>query len=232
MREGYRREATNNIIINNSLHPNVWYPNSDDIFKCNIVFGAYKPAAMERILAPNGKWGTQLDSNLFLTNQRDRLMFVKNGCDANSAVGDPLSKDKVVGDFRVKKESPALQIGFKNFPMDQFGVSSEKLKKIAKQSVIPSLIVAPADNSNLVFKWYGATVKNVGTPGEQLAAGLAEISRVILLNIPANSILAKANLRNGDVILECEGVKVLDLKQLLRIAEVNQSKDILKLVIQ
>ena len=51
MREGYDRIATNNIILNSSLHPHVWYPGSGDIFKSNIVFGAYKPAAMTRGLA-------------------------------------------------------------------------------------------------------------------------------------------------------------------------------------
>jgi len=65
MREGYNRTATNNIIVNNSLHLHDWYPESDDIFKNNIVFGAYKPAIMNSIIAADGKWGTQLDSNLF-----------------------------------------------------------------------------------------------------------------------------------------------------------------------
>ena len=40
MREGYDRIATNNIIINNGLHPHVWYVNSGDIFKNNILFKA------------------------------------------------------------------------------------------------------------------------------------------------------------------------------------------------
>ncbi len=232
MREGYRREATNNIIINNSLHPHVWYPNSGDVFKYNIVFGAYKPAAMERILAPDGKWGTQLDSNLFATNQRDRLMFSQNGCDANSVVGGPLFLNAVNGDFRVKMESPALQIGFKNFPMDQFGVSSEKLKKIAKQPDIPCLAIARPGNANQIFQWYGATAKNVETLGEQSAAGLSELSGIILVNIPSNSYAAQMNLRNGDVILECENIKVQNINQLMDVVALNQSKDRLKLIIQ
>lgn len=31
-REGYNRTATNNIIINNSFHPHVWYKESGDVF--------------------------------------------------------------------------------------------------------------------------------------------------------------------------------------------------------
>ena len=46
LREGYDRIVTNNIILNNSLHPHVWFPESGDVFNHNIVFAAYKPAIM------------------------------------------------------------------------------------------------------------------------------------------------------------------------------------------
>ncbi len=232
MREGYRRKAFNNVIINNSLHPHVWYPGSGDVFKCNIIFGAYKPAAMERILTSDGKWGQQLDSNLFATTQCDRSLFSANGCDANSLVGDPQFLDALHGDFRVREESPAYKVGFKNFPMDQFGVYSEKLKRIAKQPSIPDLSVVKNDGAKQIFQWYGATLQNVETPGEQSAAGLSGMSGIILSYVPTNSVLAKANLRNGDVILKCEDINVHDFNQLLHITEISQSKDILKLVIQ
>ena len=44
LREGYGRIATNNVIVNNSLHPHVWFANSGDVFARNIVMGAYRPA--------------------------------------------------------------------------------------------------------------------------------------------------------------------------------------------
>ena len=46
LREGFGRIATNNITVNNSLHPHVWYANSGDVFARNIVMGAYRPAIM------------------------------------------------------------------------------------------------------------------------------------------------------------------------------------------
>lgn len=36
LREGYKRVVKNNIIINSSLHPHVWYRNSDDVVTGNI----------------------------------------------------------------------------------------------------------------------------------------------------------------------------------------------------
>jgi hypothetical protein len=70
--------------------------------------------------------------------------------------------------------------------MNQFGVSSEKLKKIAKPPAIPVLTIARDDHPKQFFQWYGATVKNVESTGEQSAAGLAETNGAILLNISTN----------------------------------------------
>ncbi|HZL09527.1 MAG TPA: right-handed parallel beta-helix repeat-containing protein [Prolixibacteraceae bacterium] len=232
MREGYKREATNNVIINNSLHPHVWYPNSNDVFAHNIVFGAYKPAVMGRVIGAEGKWGAEIDSNLFATNLEDRAKFLINGCDKNSLVGDPMFIDAEKGDFSVENGSPALQMGFKNFPMDEFGVTSEKLKKIAKQPVIPVLITNQKDNSGQTYQWYGATLKNVETLGEQSAAGLPEISGVILLDVPANSAVAKSGLKVGDVIQQCQEVKIQNFKQMLQVAKDFQYLPELKLVLQ
>lgn len=69
MREGYDRVATNNIILNNSLHPHVWVRNSDDVFKHNIVFTAYQPAVMNSALGESDRWGKELDYNLFATGR-------------------------------------------------------------------------------------------------------------------------------------------------------------------
>jgi len=219
MREGYNRIATNNVIVNNSLHPHVWYPNSGDVFMHNIVFGAYKPAVMARAIAPDGKWGAQLDSNLFATNNDDRIRFAKNGCDANSLVGDPRFVNAENGDFRVKEGSPALKIGFKNFPMNEFGVFSEKLKKMAKQPSIPVLITNQKANSGQTFQWYGATLKNVETLGEQSAAGLPEMSGIVLLDVPINSAAAKFGLKVGDVILGCQGQKILNFEHFIQVVK-------------
>ena len=50
------------------------------------------------------------------------------GLDKNSAAGDPTFVDPASGDFRVGDDSPALKLGFENFPMDQFGVISPNLR--------------------------------------------------------------------------------------------------------
>jgi hypothetical protein len=48
--------------------------------------------------------------------------WVAGGCDVHSRVADPLFVDPANGNYQVKAGSPALAMGFKNFPMDSFGV--------------------------------------------------------------------------------------------------------------
>ena len=61
LREGFDRIATNNIIVNNSLHPHVWYEGSGDIVKNNIFFTEYQPIAMNVSRPEDGKWGKEID---------------------------------------------------------------------------------------------------------------------------------------------------------------------------
>ena len=200
MREGYGRVATNNIILNNSLHPHVWFENSGDVFARNIVMGAYRPAIMNI-----AKWGREVDRNLFATSDADRQKFAGKGCDANSRVGDPLFVDAAKGDFRVKDDSLALKLGFMNFPMDQFGVQKASLKAIARTPVIPVPIQSQPnemirERQKDPRQWLGASVR--GLVGDEFSAfGVSkEDGGVQLLEVPADSPAARAGLRKGDLI--------------------------------
>lgn len=214
LREGHNRVATNNIIINNSLHPHVWYPQSGDVFKHNIVFGAYRPAAMQRALASDDKWGKKLDYNLFGASREAMEKFLVNGCDSNSLVGDPLFLNPAEGDYRVHEDSPALQVGFQNFPMDQFGVVSEKLRKIAKTPQIPSFIKSVESTTGDIYNWLGGEVKNIETWEEQSASGLSSIRGVIVLSAPNGSLLDQKGFIKGDVILRVNNIDIISFEQL------------------
>ena len=47
------------------------------------------------------------------------------GYDKDSAVADPMFVDAAKGDYRVKPESPALKMGFKNFEMGTWGLTDD-----------------------------------------------------------------------------------------------------------
>jgi hypothetical protein len=57
--------------------------------------------------------------------------------DEHSLVADALFVDPERGNFQVKDGSPALKLGFVNFPMDQFGVQKPQLRAIARTPALP-----------------------------------------------------------------------------------------------
>lgn len=203
LREGFHRRVWNNIAVNDSLHPHVWYENSGDEVTRNIWMGAYRPAVMKI-----AKWGREVDRNLFTTSDADRTKFAANGCDANSLVGDPQFVDAARGDFRVRDGSPALKLGFVNFPMDQFGVRSPRLRAIARAPVIPALQSGATESRTTKSVWLGATVKDI--QGEEYSAfgTVKEDGGIHLLEVPAGSAPATAGLRAGDLIQGVNGKPV------------------------
>jgi len=209
LREGFYRKVENNIMINNGFHPHVWFSNSSDIFRHNIVMTRHKDIRLDA-------WGQEVDSNLFpsdgaLTRARE------NGTDQNSISGNPdfLAPEK--GDFRVSENSPALKIGFQNFDMEQFGVQTPNLKNIRKEPKIPVLFITEFQKEkHLDREWLGARIKNIETLAERSASGLSEESGVLVLEIQKGGLADKAGLKLGDVILRCEEDVVKNIDDLLK----------------
>ena len=217
LREGFRRRAWNNITVNNTFHPHVWYPNSGDEVFSNIFMGKYRGVRVPT--AEN--YGKRVDSNLIFNSSLTR----KFGWDEHSIVADPQFVDPANGDFRVKEGSPAFDIGFKNFPMDQFGVKKPSLKAIAKTPTIPALRVPnnkKQDNKKMNAKpstWMGATI--AGLSGMEFSAyGVAkEDGGIALKQVPQGSQAAKAGFLVGDLILSVNGKKVATEAQFLKLVE-------------
>jgi hypothetical protein len=217
-REGYGRVVENNIMVGGSLNPHVWFAESGDIFKRNIVWTNYRPANMHR-----PPWGLDMDYNLMhkdgATNSPATVLQRQSGRDTNSIVADAQFIDPAHGDYRVKKGSPALALGFVNFPMNHFGVKKPELKAIARTPVLPganaAAVVAPS-RATAPRAWLGASVRNIADMGEMSAFGLPGVTGVLVLEVPAGSALAKAGLQKNDVVLSINGDKTADVAALLR----------------
>jgi S1-C subfamily serine protease len=126
------------------------------------------------------------------------------------------------GDYRVKDNSPALKLGFKHFPMDQFGVQDPKLRAIARKPVMPAMGAPPpatlvSTRDVRTASWLGALVRNVAGLGEVSAGGLPGETGVMVLEVPAGSRAQQAGLRAGDVILKLDGKATETLADLLQL---------------
>jgi len=217
LREGYRRIVTNNIMLGpgGSLWAHLWYKNSGDVFSRNIVVRAYLPVGMR-----DKQWGQEFERNLQAkrgaeTQPAADLQKV-SGRDETSLLGDPLFVDPQRGDYRVQPGSPALELGFENFPMDQFGVQKPELRAIARQPIFPPLGSPKHDTREAnETKWQGITVRNILDVGEMSAYGLPGVTGVLVTDIPAGHPLLKAGLQQNDVIINCNGRTVVEVKDLV-----------------
>ena len=218
LREGFYRLVENNIIVNNSFHPHVWYGHSQDVFRRNIVFTKYKPIRVKK------PWGKQCDYNLLHSLGRIEPVAAaglrqQSGLDASSIEADAMFVDPSRGDYRAKEGSPVRQLGFENFPMDRFGVQKPALRAIARTPQLPEPMEGTTESarrSNRVVNWLGARVRNVVGLGEVSAAGLPGETGVMVLESPAQSGAARSGLRQGDVILKCGDTRIDTLDEFLR----------------
>jgi hypothetical protein len=209
LREGFYRVCENNIMVNNSFHPHVWYGNSQDVFRNNIVFTTYRPIQV------NKPWGATCDFNLLhdaTMAGRDagaaEELQRQSGRDEHSLRGDAMFEQQETGDYRVREGSPALKLGFKNFAMDQFGVEKPSLKTLARTpelpGVKPAAKVAPVSqrDGTTRLQWLGASVKNLSGAGELSATGLAKETGALLIDVPSESEAAELGFQTRDVILQ------------------------------
>lgn len=165
LREGFYRTVENNIIVNNTLHPHLWFKNSGDVFSRNIVMTKYKPISVRG-------WGREVDYNIFA----DSLAYLaarQLGGDAHSIVTTVKFMDAAKGNFNVADDSEVVtKGGFRNFPMNNFGVLSSRLKRLAASPVMPVPLVAGHATDTKTMFWKGVTFKNLDTLEERSATGM------------------------------------------------------------
>lgn len=207
LREGVKRTVENNIIINNSFHPHVWFKNSGDVFVRNIVSTGYLPIWVN-------SWGKETDYNCFPDSVSLNASINRN-TDLNSVYGNPQFVNPQLGNFRVKEGSPALKVGFKNFDMESFGVVSPRLKAMAKKVPLPEVLSLGNLSTDETVDFSGAKIKNLTTLGEQSATGMDEIRGVLVLSVPESCKMA-GFLQPNDVILSLNAKITNTVRDLLQ----------------
>ncbi|MHB1034386.1 MAG: PDZ domain-containing protein [Pirellulales bacterium] len=224
-REGFYRVVENNVILN-GFHPHVWFKHSQDIVRRNIMLtDHYLPAGG----MPETPWGKEMDNNLVhragaKDPQPAAKLAEQSKRDAHSIVADAMFVDPANGDFRVQEGSPALKLGFVNFPMDQFGVQKAELKAIARTPEIPTLgnPSAPArkePSAEPVSYVLEAPMRDISGLGDRSAYGLPDESGILFLAVPAGGPAAKAGLQKDDVIRGCNGQPVQTVNDLQKLRD-------------
>lgn len=223
LREGYRRKAWNNVIVNNGLSSHVWFANSEDMVTGNIMARAASPLLKVKVPVDG-----LVDKNFYYREKASRLERLAKtvGWDANSIVGDPMFVNPEKGDFRVKAGSPAFEVGFKNFPMDQFGVKKPSLKAIAKEPSFgpkpPKTQKVPAakkKTSTNPQHWHGAELSDLSGMDFSAYGVSREEAGVALRAIKPGSVAEKAGLTRADLIQGVNGIRIANIVEFLDAVE-------------
>lgn len=210
LREGFYRIVENNIMVNNSFHPHVWFGNSGDVFVHNLVMTPYRPIQIK-------DWGTAVDYNIF-TDSLAMRDAQSHGTDAHSIVCTPMFLNPGQGDFRVADSTATIfRCGFRNFDMDCFGVQSPHLKAIARRPEMPRPIAGTSADDNAMELWVGIWVKNLETLGERSATGMDTERGVYVVSLEALDSPLRDSIKPNDVILQMAGKPVNNLDDLHRI---------------
>ncbi len=207
LREGYKRVVKNNILLNNTFHPHVWYTNSGDVFTRNIVTNKYAPIQVKT-------WGHMVDSNFFI--RKAALAFAQgNKTDIHSIYGNPGFINAGTGNFSVHDTSKALQTGFKNFSMTDFGVVSPQLKRVAEKPIIKSIEIFDNTQQGKTYEWQGAAIKNIETLGEQSASGALSREGVLIVKVAVGSIAEKNQLTPGNILIKLDNQVIKNVSDFL-----------------
>jgi len=202
LREGFYRTVYNNVLVNNGFHPHVWFKNSHDVFRNNLVMHAHQDIRVNH-------WGDTVDYNYYI-QATDLQQDQHKGIEAHGSVIDPHFVAAADGNFALIDSNG---ITFKNFDMQHFGTQSPRLKNKAEQPAIPALITSKQEAKTKTFAWQKSIFKNIETLGEQSAAGLPSVSGVLVIDISKDSPLFHSKLQVGDVIIACEGQAVNNVEE-------------------
>lgn len=204
LREGFFRTVENNIMINNSFHPHVWFAKSEDVFRRNIVTRNYYPIVIS-------KWGKEVDYNFF-PDATALSAAQKNGTDKNSLAGNPMFFNANQGDYTISASSLAHEIGFKNIETENIGVISPNLRAKALKVPIPKLQLpdVSTDSKNLETEWLDVILRNINGLGDRSAYGLASESGVVVVSVK-ESALIKSGLLAKDVIIGSNEMAINDI---------------------
>ncbi|WP_231954359.1 PDZ domain-containing protein [Pirellulimonas nuda] len=213
LREGFDRKVSNNIMVNKQAEFHVWYDRCGDSFLRNIVVNrtAYNTKYLRSGRADALE--AALDYNVFYNGGSDVVVgdrgWERAGWDVHSVVGDPMFVDPGKLDYSVGPGSPALRLGFVNFPMDQFG------KPGAPQPDPIEFVeasTAASDSTPLM----GARIASINDMSIQSVLGAPDKQGVYFEAAPPGSYAAEQGFRKSDAILFVNGTPVTTLKSFLQ----------------
>lgn len=215
-REGVCREVTNNILLNNTFHPHVWFEKSRDVFAKNIIFRPYEDINLNA-------WGELFDSNILYHRgpiAAASELHEKSGMDIYSICAELQFADAASGDFRVQNEEILQRLQIKSLNFQDCGVLDGRLKEKAASPFEELYEINPVflkdDN---IYQFEDMKLKRLTGLGEVSATGMFKETGIYIKEVTNGSKWWNKGLREKDVILAVGKHEVTEVKEAMKLLE-------------
>lgn len=160
LRDGFDRRVHNNLLIGSGFEIHMSFEQNNDLIYSNVVY--FNKAYNQLCVSP--KATTVFSHNLYWNGGEEVTGLPEQ--DFGSIIADPCFADLENNDFRLSDTSPALQLGFVNFPMsnDDFGRKDKPNP--------PVFHYTPIKVSDRVYHYHDVVLSDIDGEGIRSAAGL------------------------------------------------------------
>ena len=213
-REGILRKVRNNIILNNTFHPHVWFYKSGDSFEKNIIFKPYADIGLR-------EWGEGFDHNV-LYREGEKcsadILQKKSGQDKNSICVQVEFADLKMGKVQITNLEKIAETGFENIDTSDWGVQNQVLKALAKSPFSDSYQIETLKESDiLLYEFDGMHMKKLSGIGELSATGMYMESGIFIKEIKEDSPWYRRGVRAKDVLLNIDGQDLMDVHEAMEV---------------
>jgi hypothetical protein len=209
LREGFFRRVQNNIFVGpNPPNKHCCFVGGDDVYANNIYMNTRDRWALNR--GPStAVLPMEIDRNVYFTPAGDAAVFgycgpmpdtsrrqsvslslaewQALGADRDSLLADPLFVDADRQDFRLREDSPAIRLGFEEFPLDRFGTQKKAFLAIIEEQGLHEL--TRSRDAATICAWMGARIRDS-------RAG------IVFVQVPATSEAFRLGFRTQDVLTQ------------------------------
>ncbi len=124
------------------------------------------------------------------------------------------------GDYSISAaDIPAYRLGFRNFRMDNFGVRSPHLRRLAKRPLFSWPIVSGVTEEDEIVCWNGLQIKSLRTLGERSATGMDSERGVYVRSSEVLGNPLRDYIMVNDAILALNAIPVNNLADLWKALE-------------
>lgn len=200
LRDGFDRKVHNNMLIGSGFELHMSFEQNNDLIYSNVVY-FNKPYNQ---LCVSSEATTIFSHNLYWNGGKKISGLVEK--DFASEVADPCFEDLIANNFQLKKNSPALKMGFVNFPTgdEDFG-----RKDRAKP---PKFYYTPVEISDKIYHYHDLFLSDVEGEGIRSAAGLPDYNGVYIAGRDVLGVFCELGLPIGvgDVIVRVGDQKIIN----------------------